>query len=166
MGPMVVRKDVFENVGGFNETYSPLGTPGIGFDAEFSGRVVLAGHHVVQACASPLTQWRNGCGGSATTWCRSRALLRQSQLTRNLALYRATIGAHQHELTRRLVDARNELFSNTTLLAALRTLWPDCVANCSNGRQDPRVSSLWPREDDSICRQSQERSLLRTECPT
>jgi hypothetical protein len=46
IGPYLLRKRVYQQLGGFDPTFSPPGEPGITFEAEFCYRAWRHGHHV------------------------------------------------------------------------------------------------------------------------
>ena len=150
MGPIVVRADVFRELGSFNTSYSPPGKPGMGFEAAWTSRLWSSGHRVATACASDALVFWNGCGGrgslhnaslgraerSAAGY-RSQDLLR-SEYPQGLGLVRTRVEAAQAEL-----DA------DRALMRQLHALLPRDAA-CQQACQ-PRSTANREHADSAVC---------------
>ena len=129
IGPVVVRRDVFKRLGGFNTSYSPRGQMGIGFDHELIGRIWREGLEAAVVCPSPATVFRNGCGGKGTA---ARVEQRKRIQHTNQRLYTAQFMPHALEVETAVAAAQTRLLRDRRRLRMLRHVFPDCV-DCEAG---------------------------------
>ena len=127
-----MRRLAFDQLGGFNTSYSPPGQPGIGFDHEFIGRLWQAGWHSAVLCPSRATVFRNGCGGKGSA---TNLSARNTQMVRNRALYHQQFESHAQRIESMVEHAQQSLESSSHLLAHLRRVLHDCI-DCEAGGDD------------------------------
>lgn len=129
IGPIVVRRRAFDQLGGFNTSYSLPGQVGIGFDHELIGRLWQAGWQAAVICPSRATVFRNGCGGKASA---ANLSARNAQMERNRALYHHQFAAHADRVEHLVANAQQSLEANQPLLAQLRGTVHGCI-DCEVG---------------------------------
>lgn len=130
LGPLLVRRSVFQELGGFNLSYSRPGFPGIGFDGEFSARAWLGGHEAAVLCPSLSTTFRNGCGGKGTAREGAVTSIRNHNERENKRRFLAQFGDVTERIEAQIERAQSALVADTSRLSRLRSLFPDCLA-CS-----------------------------------
>jgi hypothetical protein len=149
IGPIVMRRVAFDEVGGFNTSYSKPGQLGIGFDHEITGRLWQAGWQAAVVCPSRVTAFRNGCGGKGSATNLSG---RATQTVRNRGMYRQQFEAHAERIEGMVARAQDSLEGDKQLLAQLRTTVHGCV-DCEGSGAD--LQALKHRslgfEDSSAC---------------
>ena len=151
LGPIVVRRRLFLEMGGFNQSYSKKGELGIGFDAELTARVVESGADAALVCPSRATYFRNGCGGKATTATTQRQRQRLGVMARNERLFTEQFQANEPQLLAKLLAAQSALSSNASALLALTRLFPNCSKCSARGDKDSGFHQV-----DHLCRESSE----------
>jgi len=148
LGPLVVRRAIFATHP-FNESYSPVGLPGIKFDQEYAARLWAHGLQVGVVCTSKATLFLNGCGGQKTSVTKARRRIRWRQAERNTALLSSTYDLYREQgLVERVRLAQHRLSQNTWLSAQLSRLLPGCV-NCT--AEPARARRIWSQHDFRIC---------------
>lgn len=104
IGPYFVRKQVFEELGGFDLRFSGVGEPGITFESEFCYRAWSAGHQVALTNI-PVKQQASKVGyilpGGTTMWA-NEARVRNERANKELikSLYDADLPAIQRAVRR------------------------------------------------------------------
>merc|ERR1712087_653600 len=129
IGPVVVRKSAFDELGGFNTSYSEPGQLGIGFDHELIGRLWLAGWQAAVMCPSRATAFRNGCGGKGSA---VDLLKRKAQMAANRAKYTQQFQSRAAEIEQAVSNAQESLMFNATLLGKLSKVVRNCI-DCEAG---------------------------------
>lgn len=125
----MVKRAVFEALGGFSTSYSRPGRLGVGFDADFTARVWASGYQAGLACPSALTAFRNGCGGKATASSAARRAERREAAELNEHRFVREYRSGGRPIEARTAHAQQQLTSNATLADSLRSLFP-CI-KCS-----------------------------------
>lgn len=132
LGPIIVRRVAFDEVGGFNTSYSKAGQLGIGFDHEFIGRLWQAGWQSAVMCPSRVTAFRNGCGGKGSA---TNLSARAAQMLRNRDIYRQQFEAHAEKIEGMVTSAQESLIGDKQLLAQLGAVVNRCV-DCEGSGDD------------------------------
>ena len=66
VGPIVMRRSAFVALGGWNESYSLPGEPGLGMESELVARLWINGWSAGVACPTARALWRNVTSSEAT----------------------------------------------------------------------------------------------------
>lgn len=105
--PLVLKRDVFLELGGFNKNLSCPGEPGIGFDFEYSMRLWYNNYQV----ALTETQFLRSHGKAAGTRANSRIWnkRRRTEVRNNQYFYTMFPNFHPHKGTQMAIDANKKL---------------------------------------------------------
>ena len=157
IGPIVMRRRAFEELGGFNMSYSLPGQAGIGFDHELVSRLWQVGWQAAVVCPSRATVFRNGCGGKSSA---ANLSARNAQLVRNRALYRQQFAKHAEGIDRLVAQAQRSLEGDEALLAQLRRTVRGCI-DCEAGGEELRALKhrALGFADASYCRTADPRKI-------
>ena len=120
MGPIAVRTDAFFSLGGFNESYSKVGKPGMGFEGAWSSHLWDSGYKVAVSCASPHLTFANGCGGRGTLMSEEQRRDRTSAALRSHTLWRSEFPKGLGGVRSRIEEAQRALMSDPALVEQLR----------------------------------------------
>ena len=146
MGPIAVRAAVFADTGGFNESYSKVGKPGIGFEGAWASKMWASGHSIAVSCASPALLFANGCGGRGSLSSEAKRRERVETAYRNTALWTSEF-PRPHGLSgvRARVDmAQGALEANATILSPL-SHGLGCLSSC------PKHMMSWQALTSPLC---------------
>ena len=157
IGPIVMRRRAFEELGGFNMSYSQPGQVGIGFDHELVGRLWQVGWQAAVVCPSRATVFRNGCGGKGSA---ANLSARNAQMVRNRALYHQQFARHAERIEDLVAQAQRSLQDDVALLAQLRRTVRGCI-DCEAGGEELRALKhrALGFEDASSCRTADPRKI-------
>ena len=120
MGPIAVRTDAFFSLGGFNESYSKVGKPGMGFEGAWSSHLWDSGYKVAVSCASPHLTFANGCGGRGTLMSEEQRRDRTAAALRSHTLWRSEFPKGLSGVRSRVEEAQRALVSDPALVEQLR----------------------------------------------
>lgn len=84
IGPLVIKKDLFEKIGKFDENYSDIGELGIGFDSEFTFRANLNNYRVA---VLEFNEIQRGIGGHGTLSSDAKKKQRKIRCRKNRKLF-------------------------------------------------------------------------------
>lgn len=107
MGPILVRREVFVRIGGFDESYSRVGEPGIGFDMELGLRLWTLGSRVGLYYAGV----GNGVGGHKSRRDPRRRRNDRLNTRRIMELW----SAHNQSIRAAVASANSELVASSAL---------------------------------------------------
>jgi hypothetical protein len=140
VGPIAVRKHVFD-ARSFNESYSELGKPGMGFDRAWSLALWRDGFHVAVPCAVNEFTFLNGYGGRGTMQTgRGRADRNTAGVRAGVLMARENPEPTMAAVRERVQAAQARLEADDALRRRVQALLPP--SGCVRSRSGCRASAV------------------------
>lgn len=151
VGPIVMRRSAFEALGGWNESYSLPGEPGLGMESELVARLWINGWSAAVACPTSQTLWRNSCGGAGTRRTRAARHVRLMRTLRTSRLVSKHLAANAARIEKLVWSHNHELLVGEGAVerrSILRRAWGECVVTCPDVRTAQRAAYA---SSDPLC---------------